>query len=257
MKNIGQLIDKYIFPVILTVSGLLMILFSDAIAGRQNMLWLLGGVLIFTVGLFSILLLLDMVKSMIQKVMFFIFTPLAILTGYLAYESIQIPIEFNKEKKVRYAKVVQGLKNIRSVELAYKSKKGRYAKSFDSLRVFLETDSFTVIKAIGNVPDTLTEQEAVEMGLVSRDTFQLSVFDSIVKGFDLKTLSVIPFSENVDFDLNAGTVERNAVQVNVFEAKAENADIFPGFDLGSVECDPAKGLSVGSMSEPNTSGNWE
>ena len=257
MKQIGQLISKFLFPALLTLSGLLMILFSDPVAGRQNMLWLLGGVLIFTVGLFAILLLMDKVQTTIQKIAFFLFIPLGIVTAYLSYRSIQGPIEFNQERNRRYAEVVEHLKKIRDIELAYKSEHGHYSKSFDTLKHFLTTDSFTVIKAVGAVPDTLTEEEAVELGLVSRDTFLISVFDSIVKGFELEKLSVIPYSEDVDFDLSAGTVERNQVKVNVFEAKASNADIFPDIDLTNFEIDPSEGLSVGSMTEPSTSGNWE
>lgn len=257
MKQIGQQISKFLFPSLLTLSGLLMILFSDPLAGRQNMLWLFGGVLVFTVGLFAVLLLMDKIQTTIQKVAFFLFIPLGIVTAYLSYRSIQEPIEFNREKSERYEKIVEHLKRIRDIELAYKSEKGRYTGSFDTLKHFLTTDSFTVIKAIGSVPDTLTEEEAVELGIVSRDTFLISVFDSIVKEFELEELAVIPFSENVDFDLNAGTVERNQVKVNVFEAKASNADIFPDIDLSNFEIDPNEGLSVGSMTEPSTSGNWE
>lgn len=257
MNQIGQLINKFLFPAILTLSGFLIIIFSSPLAGKQNMLWLFGGILIFTIGVFTILLLLDKVKSTLQKVMVFVFIPLALITAFLAYRSIQEPIEFNREKKVRYGDVVEHLKQIRDIELAYKSEKGKYAGAIDSLKHFLTTDSFTVVKAIGSVPDTLTEEEAVVLGLVSRDTLQISVFDSLVKGADLNEFFVIPFSENVEFDLAAGTVERNQVKVNVFEAKASNADIFPDIDLTNFEINAEEGLSVGSMTEPSTSGNWE
>jgi hypothetical protein len=257
MNQMGQLINKFLFPGILTLCGFLIILFSAPLAGKQNVLWLFGGLLIFTIGVFTTLLLLDKVKNTLQKSMVFVLIPLAFITAYMAYRSIQEPIEFNREKKVRYLDVVEHLKKIRDIELAYKSQKGSYAGAIDSLKHFLSTDSFTVIKAIGSVPDTLTEEQAVELGLVSRDTLQISVFDSIVKGADLNEFFIIPFSENAEFNLTAGTVERNQVKVNVFEAKASNADMFPDIDLTKFEIAPDAGLSVGSMTEPSTSGNWE
>ncbi|MFT4524494.1 MAG: hypothetical protein ACI85F_000639, partial [Bacteroidia bacterium] len=156
MNQIGQLITKFLFPSILTLSGFLIILFSSPLAGKQNMLWLFGGILIFTIGVFTILLLLDKIKSTLQKAMVFVLIPLALITAFLAYRSIQEPIEFNREKKVRYLQVVEHLKQIRDIELAYKSEKGKYAGKIDSLKRFLSVDSFTVIKAIGSVPDTLT-----------------------------------------------------------------------------------------------------
>ena len=257
MNNIKELIGKFLFPGLLTIAGFFIIIYSSALAGRQNMLWLLGGVLIFTVGLFFILLLLDKLKSAVQKAMFFVFIPLAAITGYLSYKSIQNSIEFAQEKKARYADVIESLKRIRDIEIAYKAANGTYAGSFDTLISFLQTDSFTVIKAIGTVPDSISEQEAVDLGIVSRDTSHVSVFDSIVKGFDVMDIKIIPHSENVEFDLSAGMIERNQISVPVFEASAKNAFIFPGFELRDFDCDPEEVVKVGSMSDPSTSGNWE
>lgn len=238
----------------MTLGGLA-IIFS-AVVGGQNVFWLLGGVFITLVGVFAILMILDMLPAMFQKVFFFAFIPLALGTAYFAYNSIDEPIKFNVEKKKRYAKVIDNLKLIRDWQLAYKSVNKVYAPSFDSLFHFVNTGVFPVVKALGTVPDTLTEAEAVELGIVSRDTVIVSVRDSLFKGTgDMNEVKMIPYSNGREFDMAAGMVEKGEVQVPVFEVFAANEFIFP--EIEPVYYKPEEGLKVGSMTDPSTSGNWE
>lgn len=253
MKEVGKTIGNFIFPAILIISGC-MILFS-ALFGGQNGFWVLGGALILTVGIFSVLMNLGKINRTMQKVMFFTFLPLAFITAYFAWRSIQAPIEFNIEKKKRYAKVEDNLKQIRDWQLSYKSVYRLYAPNFDTLFNFVNTDSFPVIKALGTVPDTLTEQQAVEMGLVTRDTILVSVRDSLFKtGGDINDVGMIPYSTQA-FKMEAGLIEKGQVEVPVFEVFAQNSYIFE--DIEPEYYDPMKGLKVGSMTDPSTSGNWE
>jgi len=249
MKNIGN----YIFPAILIISGGL-ILFS-ALFGGQNEFWLLGGALIVLVGVFSVLLNLGLLSGSVQKMMFLVFLPLIGITGYFTYRSIQAPIEFNIEKKKRYLKVEENLKQIREWQLSYKSVYRKYAPNFDTLFNFVNTDSFPVIMALGTVPDTLTEQQAVDMGLVTRDTILVSVRDSLFKtDGDINDVRLIPYSTQ-PFKMEAGLIEKGQVEVPVFEVFAQNSYIFE--DIEPEFYDPRKGLKVGSMTDPSTSGNWE
>ncbi|MDP6908754.1 MAG: hypothetical protein QF371_04570, partial [Flavobacteriales bacterium] len=113
-----------------------------------------------------------------------------------------------------------------------------------------------VIKALGTVPDTLTEQQAVDLGLVTRDTILVSVKDSLFKqGGDINEVKWIPYSSNQEFKMESGIVEKGQVEVPVFEVFAQNVYIFEGIEPEYY--DPQKGLKVGSMTEPSTSGNWE
>jgi hypothetical protein len=254
MNNIGKNIGDFVFPSILILAGT-SITFS-AVFGGQNGYWLLGGLLILIVGVFSILMKLGKLSNAIQRILFFAFIPLALVTAYFAYRSIQAPIEFNIEKKKRYAKVEYKLKTIRDWQLAYKSVYRKYASSFDTLIVFVNTDSFPVIKALGNVPDTLTEQAAVDLGIVTRDTIMVSVRDSLFKSEgDINDIRFIPYSPKQPFKMESGIVEKGQVEVPVFEVFAQNVYIFEGIEPEYY--DPKDGLKVGSMTEPSTSGNWE
>jgi hypothetical protein len=254
MSNFGKNIGDFIFPAILIIGGFLVVFYS--VFGGQNVYWLFGGSLILAVGITSVLLKFGMLASPIQKVLLGLFIVLSGVTAWFAYRSIQAPIEFNQLKKKRYAEVIENLETIRDWQLAHKSVYRGYAPTFDSLFVFVNTDSFPVIKAIGTVPDTLTEQQAVEMGLVRRDTVLVSVRDSLFKmEGSIEDVKVIPFSKNQEFVMESGIIEKGQVKVPVFEAFAQNAYIFDG--IKPEYYDPKEGLRVGSMTDPSTSGNWE
>ena len=249
-KNLGRLF----IPVIMTVLGLAAV--YSALAGGQNVYWLFGGALITIVGLFSVLVILDKVPAGIQKVLFFAFIPLALVTAYFSFISIDEPMKFDIEKKKRYADVIENIKVIRDWQLAYKSVNKVYAPNFDSLFQFVNTGVFTVIKAVGTVPDTLTEEEAVKLGIVTREPVIVSVRDSLYKlGGDINDVRFIPYSNKVEFTMAAGMVEKGQMQVPVFELFASNEDIFQ--DIEPLYYKPEEGLKVGSLTEPSTSGNWE
>ncbi len=64
--------------------------------------------------------------------------------GYLIYQSVTGPIEFNKVKEERFAKVINKLKDIRKSQEAYKTVNKRYAKDFKSLIKFIDTGNYTI-----------------------------------------------------------------------------------------------------------------
>lgn len=238
----------------MTLGGLAAV--YSAVVGGQNVYWLFSGCLISLVGLFAILIILDKLPNTIQKVLFFTFIPLALVTAYFSFISIDEPMKFDIEKKKRYADVIENIKVIRDWQLAYKSVNKVYAPNFDSLFLFVNTGVFPVIKAVGTVPDTLTEAEAVKLGIVSRDTVMVSVKDSLYKlGGDINDVRFIPYSNKVEFTMAAGMVEKGQMQVPVFELFASNEDIFQ--DIEPLYYKPEEGIKVGSLTEPSTSGNWE
>lgn len=182
----------------------------------------------------------------------------AITLAWLIYSSINNKIEFQKITENRKSVVVERLKDIRTVQACYKSVNGVYAKDFNTLISFVKEDSLPFIKAIGTVPDTLTEQQAVEMGIVIRDTFKIPIRDTLFHaGYPIDSIQFIPYSKNETFDLDAGMIEKNKLRVQVFEAFADYNKILTGLKTDNEGIDLSDGLRVGSMTEPTTTGNWE
>ena len=186
---------------------------------------------------------------------------LAVVITYLIYSGIMKPIDFQKEKDIRYGKVIERLKDIRTAEVAYKSVYQKFTSSFDTLIQFVKYDSFPVEFKEGSLDDSI----AVAKGLIRRDTIYIAVRDSIFpEGYHIDSLRYVPFTKGVEFGLQAGSIMTGSkLTVQVFEATALNFDILNGMNrqlvinLNDVAAD-FKGLKVGSMKEANNNaGNWE
>ena len=77
------------------------------------------------------------------------------LLVYVIVNSIMQPVRFNKEKDYRQSVAVQQMKDIRTLQVAYKGETGKFAPSIDSLKTFYNTGDMSVIMQIGSADDTL------------------------------------------------------------------------------------------------------
>ena len=213
------------------------------------------------------------VKIIIQLILLII----AIYLSYLIYETIMQPIRFQKAYNYRSEIVKQKLLKIRDVEVAFKSKYGHYTADWDSLINFAKYDSIVVVKAYGTVPDSIynrakTKKEAeliaLKLGIIKRDTIKIAVRDTLFKEpYDIDTLKYIPFTHQKEvFQLNAGYIKTNTgIKLPVFEVKAHNNSFLQGLNrqlIINLNDDARQngkfpGLSVGSMTEVTTAGNWD
>jgi hypothetical protein len=243
---------KFIFPGAVTVIGLAAIILGFNTG--QNSMYLFGATALFLAGAISLIAATVQLSTMLKIVLSVVLVVLVSGLTVANYQSIKVPIDFKNEKDRRYEHVIQRLKDIRTAELAYKAKYQKYQGNIDSLVYFLKTDSLIVVKATGEVPDSLSLEQALERKLVFRDTILVNAYDSLfasqnvkdrVHPFKLDSLPMVPFSGGKRFKLDAGVVDRSSVKVAVFQA----TDAAP-FDKTDV-------LQVGSMNDPKTNGNWE
>ena len=194
-----------------------------------------------------------------------------VLLAWQVVKSIQAPIKFNTEQKARESKVVERLIDIRNAEILYKNATSQYTNNFDSLIQFCQNAEIPIVKIVPDPNDTtFTRTINDTIGFVK-------VMDSI-KGsrdnFNINDLKWVPFSEpKQQFELEAGSIPRNGIDIPVFEARTpyEVYLAIPGADFSEKEWnqrrDNAKaekeninryaGLKVGSMEEATTDGNWE
>jgi len=195
-----------------------------------------------------------------------ILIPLNIILAYFVYNSINSEVEFQQVAKVRIAKNVQKLKDLRQVQIAYKKVNNIYSNNFESLIDFLENDSIAIVKAIGETPDTLTDAQALELGIISRDTAYVlakeTVFDEAYLNsrnekfpLDLTELTTVPHSEK-NYSVDAGMVEKGKVVVQVFEISTTYGTVFTGLDAENKSFELGNLLKVGSMDEASLNGNW-
>ena len=79
---------------------------------------------------------------------------LAVLFGFLVYNSIRQPVVFANTKMEREIKVVQNLKDIRSTQGLFKENYNRYTANFDSLIEFIKVGELPVVNIIPDPNDT-------------------------------------------------------------------------------------------------------
>ncbi len=250
MDVLKDIFGKFLFPILLVLAGLTIL--GVGISGGQNSKFILAGVAILLTGVVSLLYTLGIITRQLQIVVSVAMLVGSLALGYVDYRAVKADLEFVEEKSRVYSQVIQRLKDIRTAEVAYKKVNERYCDNFDTLKDFLNNGQLPIVKAIGSVPDTLSEEEALEMGIISRDTILVPVIKTILDAqegknrefaYDVANLDKVPVS-NAKVILRAGFVERGGQKVPCFEA----ADSQP-FDIYEP-------LKVGSMTDPSTSGNW-
>ena len=161
-----------------------------------------------------------------------ILIPVNIILAFFVYNSISSEVEFNKVAKERIAENVQKLKDLRTLQIAFKRENEAFADNFNSLMNFLQNDSTRIVKMEG-VNDTLIDGEeisdelALKLGLIKRDTIYVSAMESIFDEnyinsrdnnypFDINSLNIIPFT-NKQYNIDANVIEKGKVSVQVFE----------------------------------------
>ena len=230
-------------------------------------------------------------KGILKKLLTWLVLPaIIVLLVWVIVNSIMEPVKFNKEKDYRESIAVQQLKDIRTLEVAYKSVYNKFTASVDSLKDFYLNGQMEVVMQIGSQDDSsaVMHTEAVKKanrGITAEKLYELyqagdknlvfSVKNKIpVKqsvftdrnDFDVNALNTIPFSNGEPVIMDAIVKTVSGVQVPLFEAKMPYKALLKGLDnqlrinLDAERRDQNKyeGLQVGSVTAPNNNaGNWE
>ena len=194
--------------------------------------------------------------------------------GYSLYKSINGPVEFNKVKEARYAKVIENLKDIRSAELAFQEITGNFSGNFDSLVRFIDTAQYAIIERRDTSFADVEKNKAYGVEGYYKEAIIIdtlgfsSVKDSLFGTTDrYKTMMNIPIdvADGAKFELKAGKYEKNGDFFSVFEAKVAKSVILSDQDkdllyqeeqLVSVDGINGPSVKVGNLEDIDTSGNW-
>jgi hypothetical protein len=191
---------------------------------------------------------------------------LAIFLVYKINFEIEKPIKFNKEKKVKYAKVINVLKILRDAEVAHKKVTGMYTNKGEDLISFIDTAQFALTQ-IKNVPKTIHIGGGITKEVEERvvDTVGYEPVKNLFVNRDYKNMLQIP-GTNQQFKIETGTIEKfGTIKTPVFEIKVDKGLILKGMDYNLInqEKDALGGeeikgafLKVGSLDEVSEDGNW-
>lgn len=210
-----------------------------------------------------------------RKVIQVLFALIIIGLGYLIVESIMEPIRFQNEVTQRERATINRLIDIREAQKAYKDVYKRYTASFDTLLNFLRTDSFTITRAIGTIPEEWLEeygleearQRAIREGIIVRETTKIPVMDSLFgKGFPIDSLQYVPYSEGATFQMESSEILTTSnLKVQVVEVSVHYDSLLQGLDEQLVvnykdereKITGYQGVKFGSLEEGTLTGNWE
>lgn len=190
--------------------------------------------------------------------------------SYLIYKSVTGPIEFQKVKQERFAKVVAKLKDIRNAQEAYKSVNGKYANDFNQLISFVDTGKYVITQQRDSsylfFDPVYKIDQLMEVKIIDTLGF-VSVKDSLFKNDDrYKTLMDIPGAPGGEkIEMKSAIIEKSGYKAPVFEAKViknillsdQPKDLLTKENnQKSVEEINGNAIIVGSLEEVSTSGNW-
>ena len=199
------------------------------------------------------------------------------------YNSIMTPVRFDNEYTARRDACATKLKDIRTLEEAYKVTYGKYTGSFDTLiNRLLNEDSMRVVSKVTNydvIPDSVDVNEIPELEALKRvyitrteifvnpiaqlrEEGKLSISDE-----EIKNIRYVPYpkGENLEFTLGADQLEKAGFMVPVFECKVDLVDLMSDLDKQLVvnkiaeleQINRYPGWKVGDLTQSITDGNFE
>ena len=239
----------------------------------------------------------EKVMNITRKALTYVVLPLVIL--YLAYAnwmSITAPLNFDGARKSREEVAIQRLKDIRTLQEAYKNINGRYASTMDSLQMFYREGKLPVILRVGSaddslavvntdraiaelkrkrvkdadIPDSLYKRYlAGDLSLVFSIEHEMPIKDTLFNeraNFSIDSLAFIPFSGGDSVQMKAIVADVSNVRTPLLEAKMPYSSLLKGLDKQLVvnliaerdSSDRYPGLKIGDLERPNNNaGNWE
>lgn len=190
--------------------------------------------------------------------------------GYLLFDTVYGEVRFNELKVKRYQKAIDRLIDIRDSQLAYKQVTGKFAEDFNQLTQFIDTAEFTITQRRDTtvLDEERTKAYGVDMTkeLILIDTLGTTpVKDSLFGTTNrYETMMKVPGSD-ANFEMEAGSLKNGESNIPVFEARVAKEVLlqdqpkdFISKEKQVVSVDGVNGayISVGSMTEIKTTGNW-
>lgn len=192
---------------------------------------------------------------------------------YVIADMIHTPLKFEQQLKERNAEVIVKLKDIRAAERAYKSKYQRFTNDFDSLINFILNDSLEMERKLVDEDDSVAMAQLKKQKKQNIEKYNLAVIDTIfnprkLSKEQIKNLRFIPHTNNMEFILESGEVDKGNVKVPVVECRAPykvyldtvefRQNVINLIDDKVNNFGQYAGLKFGSMEGSNNeAGNWE
>jgi hypothetical protein len=297
LEQLGLFAKKYLFATILIITGLVLVIMAvtpeAVIAKTQSSWFLIGGVSILVAGIVTLLYVLEIISKIVHlAVMSLLFVTCAILT-VLSVKSLNETMEKMALYETYEKNAKQSLEDIRTIQLAYKKKYGKFAPDFKELKRFIQNDEVyrtkpQVLHPSGKIPDRqpnaeeiailgydpfddealikdgIDEAEAIKLGYYKVDTIWIPVLENLFFNEEAQSSETI---RKFDFDPSKVDVVRTPTDTLVnFVMQSREIDsttnAFTVYDPYAYNPFKEKGQSrdtmrLGNLSDGSTNGSWE
>lgn len=192
----------------------------------------------------------------LTKILSVVFFVAAMVLGYLLWKGVNDVVEEEKRIALLEAATIEKLTMLRDAQLAYQASNGKYASTWDSLKMFIEDGTIWLVQRTETTK--LLDYGAEEISVKFDTLGSVGVMDSLFNDrkypdFNIDLLPVVPGSGGKQFEFFADKVEKTGgYLVNVFEIRDPNP-VNPARRMNNKE----KALRVGSRTDASTEGNWK
>lgn len=230
-------------------------------------------------------------NKILKTILSIVLALLCVFLVYKIYQGVMEPVRFEHDVNARKKVAIQQLKDIRDLQVAYKSVNDRFTASFDTLKQFYNTGEMVVLMQIGSKDDSLAmahtnEVKKAKKGKITdADLYKLyqegdknlvfsiqnkiAVKDTLFKNrndFNINTIEKIPFAVGeygaaavTDIEMDATVKKVSGVDVPLFEAKLPYKSLLNGLNHQLIvnliaereDLGQYEGLQVGSITAPN------
>ena len=182
---------------------------------------------------------------------------------YAIYSSIMEPVKFNKERTRRENVAIQRLKDIRTLQVAYKSENNKFLSTLDSLSDFYKNGEMTVTLQVGSKDDTTLDEptkkaialikkgnpkiKTEELNLkleqmynagnknirfekASKISVKEALKEQLTASFNPDSIKYIPFSGKQKIEMESVIKSVSGVEVPLFEARIPWKKLLKGMD---------------------------
>ena len=230
-------------------------------------------------------------NKILKTILSIVLALLCVFLVYKIYQGVMEPVRFEHDVNARKKVAIQQLKDIRDLQVAFKSVNDRFTASFDTLKQFYNTGEMVVLMQIGSKDDSLAmahtnEVKKAKKGKITdADLYKLyqegdknlvfsiqnkiAVKDTLFKNrddFNINTIEKIPFAVGeygaaavTDIEMDAIVKKVSGVDVPIFEAKLPYKSLLNGLNHQLIvnliaereDLGQYEGLQVGSITAPN------
>jgi len=207
----------------------------------------------------------NLIPKKLHWILSLIFIGLIVYLTTLIYGGIMKPINFDKKKKVRYAKVIDNLKMIKDAQVAHRKIFGGYVAKLNDLVSFVDTAKYALTQV-----RTEEYDKKLHGGLTIKkerrvvDTIGFKPVVEDFKGRNYKNMFTVP-ETNAQFEMVLDSVDKGGIVSPVFRARVAKDVVLKGMDEKLIDLEKkalggtnVKGeyISVGSLSDVKVVGNW-